>query len=1018
MTVPRVSKNLRVIAVVGGILLLASNCCAQLPATRLSAVFPAGGQSGQTLDVSIAGGDLDDVNQLEFSHPGISASVKMSEPGPFDAGPQPVENTFVVAVGPDVPVGHYSVRAIGKYGRSNARTFVVGPLPSSIEKEPNDEPASAGDVVIPGVIEGQFGAAADVDYFRFSGQAGQTLTIEGFAHRIDSRATLRFSVFDENGRVLGDSHRGHSSDAFAIVTLPSAGSYVLRVRDSLHGGGPEFPYRISLSSSPLAEFVFPPAGLPGSNEEYTIYGYQLPGGQPSPYATPERPLQQLTTRIAIPGDISGRLQFSERIDPYQYALDGIEYRVSSPQGLSNPVLVSAALAPVVREQANNDTPATVQKLTQPCEVAGQFFPQRDVDWYSIEAKAGEVFWIELICQRLGLPTDPSMVIQKVGVDDQGKEVVTVVANLDDVDVRHGSREFDQRSFDPAYRLVAPSDGTYRILVRDGYTQNHRDPGVTYRLLVRNPQPDFRLVAVPMETSGCVLLRKGGREAIRVIAARREGFDGEITLTVSGLPAGVTSSDVILGPANHFTTVVLSADANAAPGHGSIQISGKAMIGGTEVVRTAKSGMSMDQLPFAQPNGDGPSTRARLTDQISISISPDETSRVAMTLGDGKLIETSRGGLIKIPYAVVRQEGAAGNITGFPIGLPPNVGVPQVAVGSNTSGEFELRLQATAPPGTYSFYLAGSIQGLNYARNPEAAAKAKENAEKFATILTETQQKQQQAQQKAQQTATDLTKATSELTAAKQAKTAADTALKMANDALKSANDQLVAARKQSDAKPEDAALKEQLTKVQKDVDAAAMKSAMALENQKMAEIKQTEATARHLLADESQKKSGQEVQTLQRLVQQAQQEKQRKDQRSQQLQQQATMRGVNVNIPSTPVTIRIAEYPVKVSGTPGVVTVKQGAMADIPFKVERLFGFAADVTGQCVVPSGVAGLQVANARVEAGQSDGKFIITAQPAATPGEHAVTLRYTMNLNGQNLILDQPLRVIVEKVEPASR
>ena len=54
--------------------------------------------------------------------------------------------------------------------------------------------------------------------------------------------------------------------------------------------------------------------------------------------------------------------------------------------------------------------------------------------------------------------------------------------------------------------------------------------------------------------------------------------------------------------------------------------------------------------------------------------------MSLTAGEGKVIETARGGVLKIPYQVKRAEGAGGNITGFPIGLPPNVGVPQVGIG--------------------------------------------------------------------------------------------------------------------------------------------------------------------------------------------------------------------------------------------------------------------------------------------------------------------------------------------------
>lgn len=989
---------------------------AQLPTTRLDAVFPVGGNPGKAVEITIAGADLDDVAQLQFSHPGITATPKMADPGPFDTSPQPVENRFVVTVKPDVPAGVYAVRCIGKYGLSNARSFVVHAGESTLEVEPNNEIREANEIKLPAVLDGQFATVADQDCYHFTGTAGQRLVIDGFSRRVDSRAELKMTLFYADGRIVAESRPTLSGDGMIQVTLPAAGEYVLRVGDALHGGGVDYAYRITIDSRPSVEFIFPPAGLPGSNDEYTVYGFNLPGGQPSPLTVEGRPLEQLVTRIAIPGDIAGRIQYSERLEAHQFALDGVEFRVNSPQGPSNPVLVTAAAGPIVREQADNNTPANAQKLTPPCEVMGQFYPQRDTDWYTFDAKAGDVLWIEVISQRLGVPTDPTLVIQRVSKNEMGMEQITPIATVDDVDVRHGGREFDQRSYDPAYKFTAPADGTYRILIREGYSQLHNDPRLVYRLVVRAPQPDFRLVAIPIDTSGAVLLRKGGREAVRVVAARYDGFDGEISITAAGLPAGVTAPEVIIGPAAFFTTVVLAAEANAAPASGALQVTGKATVQGKPVVRSARAGMSLDPLQFNQPNGELPSTRARIADMIPVTVSAGETARMAITAGDGKVIETARGGVVKIPYAVTRQDGAAGTITGFPIGLPPNIPAPQVAAGTNNAGDFELRLQANSPPGTYSFYLAGSVQGVNYARNPEGAAKAKERQDFAAKMLTEIQQKATQAQTVAQQMTTALTAATTEVTTATQAKATADQAVAAANTAQKAATDTQAAAAKESAAQPNDAALKEKAVAAQKALDDATKKAKDAVEAAKVAETKLTEANTKQKTAQEAKQKADKEQQAAQQLLTLAQQEKQKIDQRSQTMQQQATLRAFNTNIPSTPVTIRIAEYPLKLSGSPEKASVKQGQMIEIPFKVERLFGFTGDVAMQLVPPSGVAGLQAANVAVAANQTDGKVVLMCQPTATPGNHNVILRLTMNFNGQPLTLDRPLALTVEKVEPA--
>ena len=187
---------------------------AQLPATRLDGLFPAGGAPGTTIDVVISGTDLDDVDQLLFSQEGFQVARKLAEVTPFDEGPQPILNTFLVTI-PGVPAGNYEVRCQGKYGLSNPRTFVVGSFPEVVETEPNggnlipvwteiEKPEAklkvkenpAVEVLArPATVNGQFTAGPDVDWYRFMGQGGQRILAEGFARRIDSRADLVLTLF-------------------------------------------------------------------------------------------------------------------------------------------------------------------------------------------------------------------------------------------------------------------------------------------------------------------------------------------------------------------------------------------------------------------------------------------------------------------------------------------------------------------------------------------------------------------------------------------------------------------------------------------------------------------------------------------------------------------------------------------------------------------------------------------------------------------------------------------------------
>src|ERR1051325_4963906 len=146
----------------------------------------------------------------------------------------------------------------------------------------------------------------------------------------------------------------------------------------------------------------------GKSAQVTIYGRNLPGGQPDPSAVVDgRPLEKLVTTITAPADplAQQRITYSGQITPRASGLDGFEYRLSGPAGASNPYLMLFARAPVVLEKEPNDKPEAPQAVTAPCEIAGRLDHRNDRDWYAFAAKKGEVYSIELFADRIGSPAD-------------------------------------------------------------------------------------------------------------------------------------------------------------------------------------------------------------------------------------------------------------------------------------------------------------------------------------------------------------------------------------------------------------------------------------------------------------------------------------------------------------------------------------------------------------------------------------------------------------------------------------
>src|SRR5687767_3118626 len=84
---------------------------AQLPTSQLTTIFPPGGKVGSTVEVRVGGTDLDDATQLQFSHPGIKATAKMSPATEFEKS-KPIPGVFSVQIAGDVSPGRYDARVV------------------------------------------------------------------------------------------------------------------------------------------------------------------------------------------------------------------------------------------------------------------------------------------------------------------------------------------------------------------------------------------------------------------------------------------------------------------------------------------------------------------------------------------------------------------------------------------------------------------------------------------------------------------------------------------------------------------------------------------------------------------------------------------------------------------------------------------------------------------------------------------------------------------------------------------
>ena len=146
-----------------------------------------------------------------------------------------------------------------------------------------------------------------------------------------------------------------------------------------------------------------------------------------------------------------------------------EVRFAAPQGMSSVGPVVVVDDPVVAEADDkaNDAPKGAQALTLPCVVSGLIGKTEDVDWYAVEAKAG---------QRLTFSAWANRLENKVH-DLQAH--FDPILQIHDADGRELAADDNHDFADPLLSFAFPKDGTYYLQIRD--TTYAGNPNWTYAL---------------------------------------------------------------------------------------------------------------------------------------------------------------------------------------------------------------------------------------------------------------------------------------------------------------------------------------------------------------------------------------------------------------------------------------------------------------------------------------------------------------------------------------------------------
>jgi len=448
----------------------------------------------------------------------------------------PKEWHHSIDIASDAPLGMNLWRLSCARGGTGGRPFIVGDLPEFIETESNSTLEQAEMVSLPLTINGQIEGERDLDYFQFQANEGEVVTADVVSRRLGSPLEPVAEIYDDRGVRIPVQRVYVGSDPVLAMQVPRTGNYRLMLGHLGFHGGPQFVYRVTVSTKPFVPVVFPAGSQAGTRRLFE--GYALTG---------HRKMQSIPFEFEIPLGTSGE----------QWLHSGLP--------CTNSVALEAGDLLDVLDQENNDSVATAQLLDGSCNIHGRFLDAKDEDWYRFTAAKDSLWAME--CRRFPRGSDCLPIVTVTHSDGVPLSTATMAS-----DPRQPCR----------LQWRSPADGSYCIRVRDVQQGIRGGPDFIYRMSLRPATPGFEL-SLDADFANVVQGAKGEIE----LKARRTGeFAGPIELQVDGMPEGVRFEPTQIAAGQDTIKLVFVADDQARPCDATLKIRGVATHNQTELLSVA------------------------------------------------------------------------------------------------------------------------------------------------------------------------------------------------------------------------------------------------------------------------------------------------------------------------------------------------------------------------------------------------------------------------------------------------
>lgn len=534
-------------------------CALAQVSPQLGYVYPPSVVIGQETPVQLGGYDFTEDLQWFVHDPQVTLQVSgrrsdyQLAPPPYwigpragtDAPPIPREFAGQFLVDKTATPGLVRWQVANANGSSQTACVLLTRDPDVLEKRSRDLPQQLP--TLPVAVCGRLSRLTEVDCYVFTAEGDGPVSIALMARQLGSNFHGHLQVHNADGTLLSDFADTRGRDGALTFFAKAGGRYTVSLRDVDFRGHRAYVYRLSITPGPRVICTRPAYGPRGSTADVEFIGYGLVSGQ--------NKLETLHAEVTFPSDTSTENHTHEL--PTKFGKVPVTIPLSD-------------LPEAVTAQTNEKSAEDAQP---PFAVTSRFATGEDVREFRWQAAADAHWQLDVQSQAIGGSLDVAVCVR----DSTGKQIL----DIDD----------SGNHTDATARFITKTAGEYTCIVRSMASRRGTADEI-FRLALRRQSPGFTL-HMPQQ----IKLPSGGKTTVKISADRTGGFDGPITITPVGLPAGVQATGEWTIPAGkNNLNGTLEASPNAAVVAASIAIQGTAELNGKTVTKQAGAAVAGNLCP--------------------------------------------------------------------------------------------------------------------------------------------------------------------------------------------------------------------------------------------------------------------------------------------------------------------------------------------------------------------------------------------------------------------------------------